>query len=135
MRIKSVFTHSGQAVIEGALVSLLVVGLMAGTAFAARPGDGSATTSFSIADGSFAQTTTVLRGSATATWVRARCYQDGNLVYEQYVSYGGSQSATLSLGPTPMWSSGAATCTGEEGWWRNGSRWRTVGSDTFTVSG
>jgi len=37
MRIKSIFTHSAQAIAEGALISLLVVGLIAGTAFAAKP--------------------------------------------------------------------------------------------------
>jgi hypothetical protein len=40
VRIRSVFNHSAQAVAEGVLVSLLVVGLMAGTAFAARGGTG-----------------------------------------------------------------------------------------------
>ena len=40
MRIRSVFSHSVQAVVEGALISLLVVGLMAGTAFAAKGGGG-----------------------------------------------------------------------------------------------
>jgi hypothetical protein len=38
VRIRSVLSHSAQAVAEGALISLLVVGLMAGTAFAAKPG-------------------------------------------------------------------------------------------------
>jgi len=37
VRIRSVFSHSAQAIAEGALISLLVVGLMAGTAFAAKP--------------------------------------------------------------------------------------------------
>jgi hypothetical protein len=37
MRIRSIFNHSAQAIAEGALVALLVVGLMAGTAFAAKP--------------------------------------------------------------------------------------------------
>jgi hypothetical protein len=37
VRIRSVLSHSTQALVEGALVSLLVVGLMAGTAFAAKP--------------------------------------------------------------------------------------------------
>ena len=37
MRIGSVLKHSGQAVLEGALIAMLVVGLMAGTAFAAKP--------------------------------------------------------------------------------------------------
>ena len=40
MRIKSIFTHSAQAIAEGALISLLVVGLIAGTAFAAKGGAG-----------------------------------------------------------------------------------------------
>jgi len=40
VRIRSVFSHSVQAVVEGALISLLVVGLMAGTAFAAKGGGG-----------------------------------------------------------------------------------------------
>jgi hypothetical protein len=37
VRIRSVLSHSAQVVVEGALVSLLVVGLVAGTAFAAKP--------------------------------------------------------------------------------------------------
>ena len=37
MRIRSVLSHSTQAVAEGALISLLVVGLMVGSAFAAKP--------------------------------------------------------------------------------------------------
>jgi hypothetical protein len=37
VRIRSVLSHSTQALIEGALISLLVVGLMAGSAFAAKP--------------------------------------------------------------------------------------------------
>jgi len=37
MRLRSIFSHSVQAIAEGALISLLVVGLIAGTAFAAKP--------------------------------------------------------------------------------------------------
>jgi hypothetical protein len=37
VRIRSVFNHTAQVIAEGALLSLLVVGLMAGTAFAAKP--------------------------------------------------------------------------------------------------
>src|SRR4051794_32584044 len=40
MRIRSVVSHSGQAVLEGALIATLVVGLMAGTAFAGGKGGG-----------------------------------------------------------------------------------------------
>jgi hypothetical protein len=41
VRIRSDFSHSAQAIAEGALLSLLVVGLMAGSAFAAKPTAGS----------------------------------------------------------------------------------------------
>ena len=40
MRIRSVLKHSTMAVLEGALVASLVVGLMAGTALAGKPGGG-----------------------------------------------------------------------------------------------
>jgi hypothetical protein len=43
MRIRSIFSHSAQAIAEGALVALLVVGLMAGTAFAGKPSRGGTT--------------------------------------------------------------------------------------------
>ena len=42
MRIRSVLKHSAQALAEGALISILVVGLIAGSAFAGRGGGGSA---------------------------------------------------------------------------------------------
>ncbi len=38
MRIRSVLTHSAQAILEGAIIATLVVGLLAGTAFAGKPG-------------------------------------------------------------------------------------------------
>jgi hypothetical protein len=37
MRIKSVFTHALAAVAEGSLIALLIVGLLAGSAFAGKP--------------------------------------------------------------------------------------------------
>jgi len=39
VRIRSVLSHSAQAIAEGALISLLVVGLIAGSAFAAKGGN------------------------------------------------------------------------------------------------
>ena len=40
MRIRSVFHHTAQALAEGALIALIVVGLVAGSALAARGGGG-----------------------------------------------------------------------------------------------
>ena len=71
--------HIIEATAEGTLIALLVVGLVAGTTLAGRPGGAASTGGFSVADGSFAQTTTAIRGSSSAHWVRARCYQGGTL--------------------------------------------------------
>ena len=133
MRIKSIFTHSAQAIAEGALISLLVVGLIAGTAFAARPGSVTATGSFTVDDGTFAGTTLAHRGSSGAVWVHAKCYQGGTLVFEQWRMYVDG-TASLSLGPTPLWSSGSANCTAEEGSYARNNRWRSAGSTTFNVT-
>jgi hypothetical protein len=40
VRIRSVFSHTAQALAEGALIALIVVGLVAGSALAARGGGG-----------------------------------------------------------------------------------------------
>ncbi len=127
------------ALAEAGLVALLAVGLVASTAFAAKSGGhvggggGSTSSAFVVDDGSFASTT--LAHGGTGTWVHAKCTQNGTVVYEQYVKYAADFTATLTLGPTPMWSSGAATCVGEDGWWQNGSRWRVNATDAFNVTG
>ena len=134
MRIRSVANHSIQALVEGALVSLLVVGLMAGTAFAGKPGGGGTTSAFRVDDGVFAGTTTAHRGASGAVWAHAKCYQGGTIVFEQWRMYVDGL-ATLSLGPTPKWSAGSANCTAEEGYYVRTTRWRQSGTSTFNVAG
>ncbi len=45
-------------------------------------------------------------------WIRNECRQSGSLVYAQFnrVQSGGS-SGPFTLGPTPSWSEGGASCT------------------------
>ena len=117
-----------QALALAAVVGALVVG----TTFAAKPGGGGTTSTFHVDNGKFASTTTAYRG--TGSWVHAKCYQGGTLVYEQWVKYGSAGTGTLTLGPTPMWTSGGASCTGEDGWWQNGTRWRVNATTSFSVS-
>lgn len=133
MRIKSVFKHSAQALAEGSLVALLIVGLIAGTALAGKPTGGAGTSAMRVDDGVFAGTTTAYRGTSTAVWVHAKCYQGGTIVFEQWRMYVDA-TATLSLGPTPSWSSGAANCTAEEGYYSRNMRWRSIGSTVFNVA-
>lgn len=130
MRITSVLSHSAQAILEGALIALLVVGLMAGTALAAKPTAGSSkhhggSTSGSLAlkmvtdadaDGAFTwgdTITFVVNSTATYPYVSVTCKQGSTLVYGAdagfYPSYPwpGAQNMTLS---SPSWTGGAAAC-------------------------
>lgn len=102
MRMKSVLTHSAQALAEGSLIALLVVGLMAGSVFAAKggqgkPGGGGTTGSLSVimvndanANGQpnylDAITFNVTRTSAQQ-FVGLRCWQGSNFVFDSYVGY------------------------------------------------
>jgi hypothetical protein len=116
---------------RASFLACLAGAFVVGGALAGKPGGGSSS-SFSVDDGRFAATTTAHRG--TGSWVHARCYQGGSLVYEQFLKYGTTGTATLTLGPTPLWTSGGASCVGEDGWWQNGTRWRVNATDAFAVS-
>lgn len=133
--MKKLFAHAAGAVIEGGLIAVLAIGLVAGSAFAGKPAPGGSTSTFRVDDGTFASTTVAHRGSSSATWVHAKCYQGGALVFEQWRSYLADGTTTLSLGPTPSWSSGDASCTAEEGYYARTTRWRLTGTTTFNVTG
>jgi hypothetical protein len=132
MRLKSVLNHSAQALAEGALVGLLVVGLMAGSVFAApggkgggkgKPGGGSTTGTLTLvmvsdanANGApnWGDTITFnVTSTSTYPYVAVTCYQGGTLVYSAsagfYPSYPwpGAQNMPLY---SPSWTGGAAAC-------------------------
>lgn len=131
MRISSVLSHSVQALAEGALIALLVVGLIAGVAVAGRGGKNSsgggsislAMVSDANGNGSpnWADTVT-FKVSTTATTrphVRLQCSQSGSVVYTaQAGMYDGYlwpwlQNMTLS---SSSWTGGAADCTAQIYW-------------------
>jgi len=102
VRIRSVFSHSAQAVAEGALISLIVVGLMAGTAFAAKGGGGGNTTGSTTFSGPVMVldangngspnymdeiTFNVSTSATSQPMVGLRCYQGTAFVEDAYVSY------------------------------------------------
>jgi hypothetical protein len=140
VRIRSVFTHSAQVIAEGALLSLLVVGLMAGTAFAAKgggsgaggggghkggggSGSGGGTVAMVLStdvgnDGAVSWGDTITYTvSTTATvypYVSTQCTQNGTLVLSDsagwYASYAWPDARFLRLA-TDRWTGGAASCT------------------------
>jgi len=112
---------------------MAVAALSASPALAAKGGRNGA--SISVPDGVYAGTTVAtVNPGGSDTRVRAKCFQNGGLVYEQRVKVDANNQATLTLGPTPSWSGGPANCTAEEGYYSTSFRWHTLATTTFNVS-
>jgi hypothetical protein len=115
--------HAGgvaaQAVLIAAIVAALALALSplygpartitgAGGVDAGRGGHGI----ISVPDGFFGGTVTATANpGGTDAWARAFCYQDGQMVYGQYVVVNADNVATFRLGPTQVWTGGYASCT------------------------
>lgn len=126
-------------VTEALLGAILLAIVIASLALFYRPlglvGEAAAARGFiSVPDGVFASTTTATVNPGGDVYVRARCYQNGDHVYEQYVGVDSNNQAVLQLGPTPLWSGGAADCTAEEGSFGRNQRWHTIARTSFSVS-
>jgi hypothetical protein len=129
MRMRSVLKHSTQAILEGALISLLVVGLMVGTSLAAKGGKNGGSVSgggtISLASpivvdkngnglpnwGDIVQFDIATTATSTP-YVNLKCYQNGVLVAEGWRGYfdGSLDYKTFGL-YSGSWGSGAADCT------------------------
>jgi len=137
MRTRSVIKHAAEAVLEASLIAILVVGLMAATAFAGKPSAGGTSgggghtkpgaTAGSIAivmvtdaNGNGAPnwndriTYDVSKVGVTNPFVTTKCMQNGVNVFTIFAGYypgymwPGAQTFNLS---ETGWMSGAATCT------------------------
>lgn len=77
-------------------------------------------------------------GSRSSTpWIRVSCYQDGERVYFESNPVGGNYFSddTFTLGPTPSWTSGDASCQAKLGFFARNGRWRVEASTSFNVNG
>lgn len=148
MRIRSVLTHSVQAVLEGALIAMLVVGLLAGTALAGKPGGGGTSASSSLtlvladdANGNgspnWADTVT-FHPSTSATsspQVSLSCSQGGAVVYHANAAwYSGNPFAYMQMMKlsSGAWTGGAADCTARM-YYSSGKRTVTLKTLSFHV--
>ena len=154
MRIRSVLSHSAQVVVEGALVSLLVVGLMAGTAFAAKGGSTTGTKGGHTTSGGGTvayQMVTDLNGNQAPNWgdtitftysttatephLDLQCSQGGAVVYGAttgfYASYPWPWTKNMTLS-SQMWSGGSASCVARL-YAFDGSRTTTLATQSFTA--
>lgn len=114
-----------------AFTSALFIGHPLGAGMTRAAGSGSIT----VPNGVFGGTTTATVHTGPTTWVHAACYQGGAMVYEQYVKADSYNHAVLTLGPTPFWPSGAASCTAAEGTWMSSGKFKVSATTTFSVSG
>jgi len=138
-------THSAQALLEGALVALLVVGLVAGTAFAARGGKagGGSVNLVMVQDTdgnglpNWAEVVTFdVSTTAANPYVNVRCYQGTAFVYDAWAGFFDSawfgQTFTLS---SSYWTSGAADCSARLVTFGKNGRERTLATMGFGVGG
>jgi hypothetical protein len=151
-RIKAVTSHAFLALLEGALVATLMVGLVAGTAFAAKPsgggghhGGGGAGTGGTgtialvmVTDVNSNGTPNYLDAvtfniSTTATtqpWVNLQCSQNGVLVAQGWNGFFVGSITGRNFGLySPQWTGGAADCTA----YLTTPQWAVLASTSFHV--
>ena len=149
--MKKFLTHASGAILEGSLIALLVVGLMAGTAFAARGGKPTASTgtsSIALAplvtdhngdgapDWSDVVVFNISTTATTAPYVNLVCTQSGTVVLNGWKGYWeGSLDSNGNFGlASGAWQGGSADCTAyltmqtKRGWSR-------LASTSFHVGG
>ena len=135
--------HVLAAMLEAALVVAIIFALFLAFSPVLRPDDGpvalagkpvGGSGAVVVPNGTFTERVTAT-ASAAYYWVHARCSQGGVVVYEQWVKTDGARHGVITLGPTPMWQSGAASCWAEDGRWSSNGRWRQSTTTTFSVSG
>ncbi len=138
-RIKSHLVHGGQAVLEGALIAVLAVGLVAGSTFAAKGGNGTHQGGGGGGGGhkTSGGTLTVkmvndLNGNGAPNWsdtvtydvskvtvtnpyITTTCTQNGTMVLSTWAGYYDGYmwpAAQNILLKSDLWTGGAASCTG-----------------------
>lgn len=134
---------------EVGLQALIIVGIVAALLLALAPlfgpaedlagldganAGGRGHASISVPDGAFGGTTTATVNPGGDVLVMARCYQGESVVYLEVLPPGPDKTVTFTLGPTPLWQGGEASCTAQEGNWAKNGRWRAVAKTTFVVT-
>lgn len=138
----SAVRHTLGAAMEALLIVAIVAALAVGVALSTgHPAGASgvraatAAPSISVPNGVYAGTDVATVDPPTGSiWVDARCYQGSVLVYEQWAAVNASMQATLTLGPTPSWMGGAASCTATANVLQRSGRFKQVASTSFSVA-
>jgi len=140
-RTRRAFVHTSQALLEGSLVALLGIGLVAGTAFAGKVGGSVNLVMVQDANGNgapnWADTVTFdVSSTADKPYVNVRCYQGGSLVYDGWAGfYDGAWFGQTYMLESSSWVGGAADCTARLVTYGKNGRERTLTSMDFGVGG
>jgi hypothetical protein len=138
--LKRFTTHTLMALAEASLIALLVVGLIAGTAFAGR-GGGSSLMWRMVTDadsnGALTHGDTItfdFSTSAAKPYVNVRCYQGTPLVYDGWVGYyAGAWFDTAFTLASNAWTSGGADCVARLVTYGKNGREQTQATKSFAV--
>ena len=96
-------------------------------------GGATTTATISVADGPFGGTTIASTNVGGGQTVREICISADGGALVDYRTTDEAGQAVLSLGPTPTWSSGAASCNAALGSWDGNGNWQSVATTTFNV--
>jgi hypothetical protein len=151
-QLRALFVHAALALAEGGLIALLVVGLVVGTAFAAKGGNGGGHGKNAGGGGSLAVamvydqnangapnwddkvTFSVSTTSTDKPWVTLNCYQDGAWVSTAnagfFDAYPWDPNFTLA---STMWTGGAGSCTATLYMVTSNGRQSTLATMSFDV--
>jgi hypothetical protein len=152
MRIKALFVHSGQALLEAALIASLLAMLAVGTTFAAKGGNGGGGTSGATGSSLAVVMVTDNNGDGAANWndwitfnvttsstsqpfVKVDCMQGSSWVYTNsagfYANYAWNPYFDLA---STTWSSGSASCTATLYKYGSNGKVTNLAKMTFTVA-
>lgn len=135
--------HVGLVALEALLIAAIVwVATMAlagatqsdGLAGSAHAGRTTASITIAAAGRGHPVVATVTPSDA-GMWVHATCSQAGSTVSSVWARVDAHGRASFDLGRSDRWSSGDASCVGEEGYFSANGRWRVLASTNFAVQG
>ena len=153
MRMKALINHGLQAIAEGSLIALLVVGLMAGSVFAGGKGGGKPSGGGGGGGSLALVMVTDANSNGLPNWgdqvtfnvsttatdrptVRLECYQNGSLVYTFSAGFWAGYPWTTTYGlSSQSWTGGAANCTASLIYTGNNGRINTVATLNIAVGG
>ena len=139
--LKRFTSHTLMALAEASLIALLVVGLIAGTAFAGGRGGGGSLDWRMVTDadanGALTHGDTItfnFSTSASKPYVNVRCYQGTPLVYDNWVGYfaGAWFDKDFTLASYD-WTSGEADCVARLVTYGKNGRENTLATKAFAV--